>query len=369
MKSIFTITFLWVSTSLVAQQPLSSVYSSANSAPTKYSAKHVNFNGQWRGSFNELTPNLYGFVSNIRTTYVLDLFVDGSQVSGSSYTYFVEGLKRYFTICRLVGTLDRKSNYLEVTEVERLKYNTPPDMHNCFQTHRLHYEKGDGSTEYLRGDWLQAPGQTGDCGHGETLLSRTKFTRSPFGIRKPEKKEDMLAQKRKPVPPKVVPHAAPKPSAPEKTQPLTKAITSTIPHENQPAERIERDNKPIPLERPGYNGYENRKSEVVRTIILSEPTFHLKFYDNGEIDGDSISVFYNGKLILSHQRLSDTAISLTLTLDKNVKENVVTMYADNLGTIPPNTAVMIVTAGDKRYEVRLESDLGKSGSVIFKSEN
>ena len=46
-------------------------------------------------------------------------------------------------------------------------------------------------------------------------------------------------------------------------------------------------------------------------------------------------------------------------------ENVVTMYAENLGTIPPNTAVMIVTDGKRRYEVRMESDLKKSGSVIF----
>lgn len=44
------------------------------------------------------------------------------------------------------------------------------------------------------------------------------------------------------------------------------------------------------------------------------------------------------------------------------------MYADNLGTIPPNTALMIVTDGNKRYEVRMESDYGKSGSVIFKKE-
>ena len=63
--------------------------------------------------------------------------------------------------------------------------------------------------------------------------------------------------------------------------------------------------------------------------------------------------------------LTDKPISLTLSLDPNVTENVVTMYAENLGTIPPNTAVMIVTDGNRRYEVRMESDLKKSGSVIF----
>ena len=63
--------------------------------------------------------------------------------------------------------------------------------------------------------------------------------------------------------------------------------------------------------------------------------------------------------------LTTKAISLTLSLDENVKENIITMYADNLGTIPPNTALMIVTDGDKRYEVRITSDTEKSGSVLF----
>ena len=63
--------------------------------------------------------------------------------------------------------------------------------------------------------------------------------------------------------------------------------------------------------------------------------------------------------------LTTKAISLTLSLDENVKENIITMYADNLGTIPPNTALMVVTDGDKRYEVRITSDTEKSGSVIF----
>ena len=116
---------------------------------------------------------------------------------------------------------------------------------------------------------------------------------------------------------------------------------------------------------PTVKGFQSRRKDIVKTITIEQPTFHLAFYDNGEIDGDSITVFYNGKIVLSHQRLTDKPISLTLSLDKNAPENIITMYADNLGTIPPNTALMIVTDGNKRYEVRIESDTEKSGSVIF----
>jgi hypothetical protein len=41
------------------------------------------------------------------------------------------------------------------------------------------------------------------------------------------------------------------------------------------------------------------------------------------------------------------------------------MYADNLGSIPPNTALMVITDGEKRYEVRISSDLKKSGTIRF----
>ena len=56
---------------------------------------------------------------------------------------------------------------------------------------------------------------------------------------------------------------------------------------------------------------------------------------------------------------------LSLSLDKSVDVNELTMYAENLGTIPPNTALMVVTDGDKRYEVRITSDTEKNGTIAF----
>lgn len=63
--------------------------------------------------------------------------------------------------------------------------------------------------------------------------------------------------------------------------------------------------------------------------------------------------------------LSEKPISLTLDATTDYKINELTMYADNLGSIPPNTALMVVTDGEKRYEVRISSDLKKSGTIRF----
>jgi archaellum component FlaF (FlaF/FlaG flagellin family) len=92
----------------------------------------------------------------------------------------------------------------------------------------------------------------------------------------------------------------------------------------------------------------------------------ISLYDNGEVDDDSISVFLNGKLIATHQRLSTRPIQLTIPLDSLLDYVELSMFAENLGSIPPNTALMIVEAGDRQYQIRLTSTLEKSASVRIK---
>ena len=104
---------------------------------------------------------------------------------------------------------------------------------------------------------------------------------------------------------------------------------------------------------------------MLKKIEVNSKTIKVDLYDNGEIDGDSISLFFNGKLLLSNKRLTDKAISLTLNLDDNLETNDLVMYAENLGTIPPNSALMVVTDGPNRYEIRIISDLKRSGEIQF----
>jgi hypothetical protein len=388
MKRFFTrLILLFVAFLSVSQNSSAQSYSSQKNRSHK---KNIDFNGQWRGGFDEGGFSIPGFDDNIK--YVLELTTNGSAVSGYSYTYFQEGMNKYYTICRLTGTLDRDNNDVVVTEVERTKFNTPPDFQNCFQTHRLHYEKDSGNIEILRGTWIAAPGQGAGCGSGTTVLSRRMVSNLPTGFmphknntiaKAPENKtvhknnSVAKAPEKKHVPTNSV-ATAPKTLKPSvRKLPSLKKLSGEK-NEVQKADTIKgfvpkNDLSDTELSKskitaaPPVKGFAIRRKDIVRTIALENPTFKLAFYDNGVVDGDSISVFYNGKLVLSHQMLSEKPISLELTLDKNIAENIVTMYADNLGTIPPNTALMIVTDGSKRYEVRMESDTEKSGSVIFKS--
>ena len=114
--------------------------------------------------------------------------------------------------------------------------------------------------------------------------------------------------------------------------------------------------------------FERRKSDIIKTINVENETIKIELYDNGEVDGDSISLFYNGKVILAHKRLFEKPIMVELPVDNDI-ENELVMYADNLGTIPPNTALMIVYDGKKRYEVYMTSDLRKSAVIRFRHKN
>jgi len=106
--------------------------------------------------------------------------------------------------------------------------------------------------------------------------------------------------------------------------------------------------------------YRKRENILVQEISVSSDSLKVDFYDNGEIDGDSISIFYNNKLIAFNRILSTRAVHFDLVLDSTKDVNEISMFADNLGSIPPNTALMVVSDGKKRYEIRMTSSLEKN---------
>jgi hypothetical protein len=109
----------------------------------------------------------------------------------------------------------------------------------------------------------------------------------------------------------------------------------------------------------------NRKAELVKEIKVDTGTIQIDFYDNGQIDGDTISVYVNNSPVVSKKRLTTKPVSISVKIDlkKTVQELI--MVGENLGSIPPNTALMIVNAGDKRYQLYLTSDEQKNAMVRF----
>lgn len=109
--------------------------------------------------------------------------------------------------------------------------------------------------------------------------------------------------------------------------------------------------------------FNQRKATGHHVYDIESDSVRLSFYDNGEIDGDSISVFVNNNLILSHQALAAKAFNVYLRLDSTRDVNEISMFAENLGRIPPNTALMVLTDGKNRYEVFMSSSLTENATI------
>jgi hypothetical protein len=103
----------------------------------------------------------------------------------------------------------------------------------------------------------------------------------------------------------------------------------------------------------------------IQEIRVDTGTLRLDFYDNAEIDGDSITVTLNNETVVSHQRLGLKPITMEVKVDLQHPEQEITMIAENMGSIPPNTALLIVTAGNKRYRLFLSSNGRKNAQVRF----
>ena len=109
--------------------------------------------------------------------------------------------------------------------------------------------------------------------------------------------------------------------------------------------------------------FSSRKKVVQTVIPITAPTIELRFYDNAQVDGDSIALYLNNKMIFEHIRLTDKAYTIRINASDLGPDNELVMVAENLGSIPPNTSFMVAIVGDKRYEARLYAN-EQSSAVI-----
>ena len=111
----------------------------------------------------------------------------------------------------------------------------------------------------------------------------------------------------------------------------------------------------------------SRKTEVIRSIFVQSDSLVLTLYDNGEIDGDTVSVLVNDRIVIARQVLGINAINATVYVPRGEADSVrLVMYAENLGRIPPNTGLLIVKDGDENYHIRFSGDYQKNSAVILR---
>ena len=363
-----------------------------------------NLSGQWIGGFASQDE-----ASGRKTNYVLEIEVTGTKISGHSYTYFAISGKQYFVICKLSGTYDKGSKSLIVNEIENVKTNTPPDFENCLQSHQLTYLK-QKDREILVGKWKPFIKES-NCGSGETELERKKLERT-ITSSKPEK--NIQGVTKQPIQPTKPASSLPKKNLPNSTvnQAPKKTLAQTKPNMAKPNQPTIKpsitppiESKPVPeapkpnLSKPDQkmpvtinpekksipknlqetpdlkprqtpdkskDKYNKRNYEVIKTIEVTGALIKVDIYDNGQIDGDTVSIFLNEKLLVPPKMLTANPISLSINLSEEDDTYDLIMFAESLGSIPPNTAFMIITTSTSRYEINISSTEQTSGAIRFK---
>lgn len=342
-----------------------------------------NLTGIWRGYF----------VTNDGEKYKLEFQVNipsSTFSSGVSYSYLDV---RFYGKATMTGSFNEATKNLKIREIKTVEIKNIDGGGACIMNYDLFYDKS-GKEEFLEGTFLGRPEvkdkpnpySWGDCGGGKVYLR--KVTTSDFYI------EPFLRGKVKPAP-VIYDNKAPVKKDTVKTIPTTPPLTKpdivvnkpvTIkPPVNKPIVKtnppvikpktdtariiintapVIKNNPPIIIPKPAV--LKNRSNELMKTLTVTDPEVTVKLYDNGEIDDDTISVYLDNKLVLSSKRLTASPLTVKFNIDEDNSDHELTMVAENLGRIPPNTSLMIVESGEQRFEVRITSTEQKNAVVRFR---
>jgi hypothetical protein len=208
----------------------------------------------------------------------------------------------------------------------------------------------------------------------ETIENEKPITEQPVVKTTPVVKEKPVLEKPvvKTTQPTTQPVVKEKP-VPEKPVAKTETVAKEKPITEQP---VVKATEPViaittytkttsPVSIPAAAEIEKRTIETIQSVYYKSDSLVLTLYDNGEVDGDTVSVLMNGKLVMSRVGLSTNAVRKTI-YTKEVEESIqLVMYAETLGSLPPNTGLLIVNDGTDRYEIRFSGDMQKSSAIMF----
>lgn len=338
--------------------------------------------GIWRGYF----------ITDGGENYTIEFQVKQaktSTVTGVSYSYLD---KRFYGKASMTGYFIKPTKSFTIQETKTTEVKNLGGGGTCLMNYKFSYVKS-GNEEFLEGtfnakseDRLDPKnnGQWGDCSGGKVYLRRVEtsdFYVEPFLRDNPVVKKTTPPQSKPPIA-----KTTQKPPATTITKTPSTTKKNIPPVQNKTAKKVITKPKNVTLKQidkavvksepkkintpkiiiPIPASTRSRQNELTQTITVQNDEVTVRLYDNGEIDDDTISVYLDNQLVLSSKRLSTVPLTVSLKIDETNPEHTLVMVAENLGKIPPNTSLMIVHDGDKRYEVRITSTEQKNAMVRFR---
>jgi hypothetical protein len=170
----------------------------------------------------------------------------------------------------------------------------------------------------------------------------------------------------------IVPVASPLPIVAE-----TKAVPSTVASMSQPAApavsrkvvvdtvyQVDGDQVNVVID-DTVVVKKDREIFIINTLEFLEDSVHVEIYDNGVVDGDEITLYVNKGVLFRNKILSDKPLQFDLD-GKIFSTYDLQFFANSLGSMPPNTGLIIISTATERKEVTFASDFSKTSSLRVK---
>lgn len=246
-----------------------------------------------------------------------------------------------FVLYRIQGKRNKKEKSVSIKEVGQPAYSLPDEYYPCEKIYDLEYYR-IGNTQYLSGTW----GGRGlfmdtSCFPNEELLVvLQKITSPDYPI------NSFVAKK-------LVNYF---------TRKQALSITDSFGIE----EKLDEQELTKPTVKTGNDSLliSNRRLDIQEILKTTDSFIRISLYDNATIDDDTVSIFVNKVPVVLKKRLSATAHLFDVLAPEPGKPVEILMQAENLGSIPPNTALMVVETGKRRYEVRMSAGFDKHAVLV-----
>lgn len=363
--------------------------------------------GIWRGYFySGYGPNMQKYQYEVQINQLDSKNGPGSAnpIKGVTYSYHTV---TFYGKAHFVGIYNKSLKQLTLKEDTLYEVKMDALSFSCLMTSYLDYHKVDGK-EVLEGNFSSITTAKGaDCGSGTVYLERVQesdFKKEAFLLKKtpgntekkllpikpgaplisetrpatakpqtvtppppkPAVKQPGIVQQQAPKKPSIANSSPKKPAIPQPPAPKTdSSIVKTAPVV-PPAPVTPQIQEPVKKQLPPVPDIiKQRENPLVRTITTSSPDILIELYDNGEVDGDTITVYHNNSVVALRKGLSTKPIAINIKASNDDAHHEFIMVANNLGSIPPNTALMVVKTGGKRYELFISSNEEKNAKVVI----
>jgi hypothetical protein len=334
-----------------------------------------NLTGRWQGSF---IANGDALINNY--TYELVIKENAShQITAQTITKKGD---QFYASAFARGSHSLRTQLVQIDETSFDQIKIANELEACLMSIFLTYKIIDGH-EILEGSYMSTSvNGKRNCGSGKVYLEKVpsllSLNNDKVANKVTQKKELIIAQKTiikdNPAVSKSIKINAPNtaknisissnklPPSVDKnnTQPAVNSIIETD------TDEVIFEKETIPTTTDAQNSIRNqpinlpwvlvgRENKLVKKIITNSKMISIDLFDNGTIDNDTIIVFDNKKLLVNKKRLSYKSIHLEFNFTENLREHEVIIVAHNMGTVPPNTALLLFKDGKNRQEYFITS--------------